>query len=152
MNYIICVLLRFFFWKKNLLERFIFFVFGVKFESHMVRDTYKGLCSWSEFVYVFFTSSSSKLVNTYVMYIYSFLIVGIVVQSIVIVGTLFFFCPLIFTKSEVCDYRSGAQRGYFGFLLMDLCEFSGFEFILGSFLSFISLVEKGWICFHQFYA
>ena len=63
------------------------------------------------------------------MYIYSFLIVGIVVQSIVIVGTLFFFCPLIFTKSEVCDYRSGAQRGYFGFLLMDLCEFSGFEFI-----------------------
>jgi hypothetical protein len=59
-----------------------------------------------------------------------------------------FFCPLIFTKSEVCDYRSGAQRGYFGFLLMDLCEFSGFEFILGSFLSFISLVEKGWIPLH----
>ena len=56
------------------------------------------------------------------MYIYSFLNLGIVVQSIVIVGTLIFFCPLIFTKSEVCDYRSGAQRGYFGFLLMDLCE------------------------------
>ena len=89
------------------------------------------------------------MVNTYVMYIYSFLNLGIVVQSIVIVGTLkFFFCPLIFTKSEVCDYRSGAQRGYFGFLLMDLCEFSGFEFILGSFLSFISLVEKGWIPLH----
>ena len=93
--------------------------------------------------------SSSKLVNRLCyVYIYSFLNLGIVVHSIVIVGTLKFFCPLIFTKSEVCDYRSGAQRGYFGFLLMDLCEFSGFEFILGSFLSFIFLVEKGWICFH----
>ena len=44
-----------------------------------------------------------------------------------------FFCPLIFTKSEVCDYRSGAQRGYFGFLLMDLCELVDLNLYWGHF-------------------
>ena len=148
MNYIICVLLRIFFLEKKLLERFIFLYLVWNLSLTWLEILIKA-CVLDLNLFMFFFLSSSKLVNRLCyVYIYSFLNLGIVVHSIVIVGTLIFFCPLIFTKSEVCDYRSGAQRGYFGFLLMDLCEFSGFEFILGSFLSFISLVEKGWIPLH----
>jgi hypothetical protein len=45
MNCIICVLLRIFFLGKKIVGEVHIFVFGVKFESHMVRDPYKGLCS-----------------------------------------------------------------------------------------------------------